>query len=216
MWHQTNGTGMGIDFAGPYSCLTIGYLERTKLFHTYIPRMYSAEDAALIKEMFKRYVDDGFILWPTHLDVEKFIAALNQLNKSIRWTVIRGLIEEGKQTNTFLDIKVIKHPDNSLETIIFYKTTNNHHYLEYDSFHPQHVKDNIPFSMAKKINVFTTDPEKVRLLLQQMKTWFLEIGYPLKIIDQAIHNAFLQGPAPRPEEKKDVIPLITKYSNYSQ
>ena len=216
MWHQTNGTGMGIDFAGPYSCLTIGYLERTKLFHTYIPRMYSAEDAALIKEMFKRYVDDGFILWPTHLDVEKFIAALNQLNKSIRWTVIRGLIEEGKQTNTFLDIKVIKHPDNSLETIIFYKTTNNHHYLEYDSFHPQHVKDNIPFSMAKKINVFTTDPEKVRLLLQQMKTWFLEIGYPLKIIDQAIHNAFLQGPLPRPEEKKDVSPLLTKYSNYSQ
>ena len=104
---------MGIDFAGPYSCLTIGYLERSKLFDTYIPRFYSTEDAALIKKMFKRYVDDGFILWPKHLDIDRFIEILNQLHPSIRFT--------------------------------------------------------IPFGMAKKINVFTTDPEKVRCLLKEMK-----------------------------------------------
>ena len=161
MWHQTNGTGMGIDFAGPYSCLTIGYLERTKLFNTYIPRFYSNEDAALLKKMFKRYVNDGFILWPKHLDIDKFIEILNQLHPSIRFTIVKGTEENGLQTNTFLDIKIIKHMDNTLETVIFFKTTNNLHCLEYDSFHPQHVKDNIPFGMAKKINVFTTDPDKV-------------------------------------------------------
>ena len=31
-YHQLQGTGMGVDFAAPYACLTIGYLEETKLF----------------------------------------------------------------------------------------------------------------------------------------------------------------------------------------
>ena len=152
--------------------------------------------------MFKRYVDDGFILWPKHLDIDKFIEILNQLHPSIRFTIVKGTEENGLQTNTFLDIKIIKHMDNTLETVIFFKTTNNHHYLEYNSFHPQHVKDNIPFGMAKKINVFTTDPDKVRCLLKEMKNWFMEIGYPAEVVDRAIHNSLLQGPAPKPETKK--------------
>ena len=44
----------------------------------------------------------------------------------------------------------------------------------------------------------------------------MEIGYPAEVVDRAIHNSLLQGPAPKPETKKEVIPLITTYSNYSQ
>ena len=32
LYHQLQGTGMGVDFAAPYACLTIGFLEETKLF----------------------------------------------------------------------------------------------------------------------------------------------------------------------------------------
>ena len=120
------------------------------------------------------------------------------------------------QIINFLDIKIILHEDGTIETEIYYKPTNNHHYLEYDSFHPQHIKDNIPYGLAKKINIFTTDPNKVQKLLKEMKNRFLELKYPENIIDRAIHNAFLQGPAPKPETKKDVIPLVTTYSDYSQ
>ena len=34
------------------------------------------------------------------------------------------------------------------------KETNTHDYLRYDSHHPDHVKNNIPFTLAKKIIVF--------------------------------------------------------------
>ena len=89
---------MGIDFAGPYSCLTIGYLEQTKLFAVHIPHMYSNDDAKMIHDAFKRYVDDGIMLWPKHLNIEEFIAILNQLDNSIRFTVERGQQDtEGKQ-----------------------------------------------------------------------------------------------------------------------
>ena len=48
MWHQISGTGMGIDFAGPYACLCIGYLEKVKLFGEIIPGMYTDEEVLLI------------------------------------------------------------------------------------------------------------------------------------------------------------------------
>ena len=215
MWHQTSGTGMGIDFAGPYSCLTVGYLEKVKLFSEQLPRIYDDEQIALIQKVFKRYVDDGFLLWPRRLRIEHFVAILNNLHKSIKFTIERGTAEGVTTTNNFLDVKVILHPNGEIETEIFYKETNNHHYLEYDSFHPQHVKDNIPYGMARKINVFTSDSEKVKKELNDLRKWFKEKKYPDHVVERGIHNALLQGPAPKPV-KKDIIPLISTFSsNYS-
>ena len=190
---------------------------KVKLFGEIIPRMYTDEEVLLIRRAFKRYVDDGILLWPKRCNVEKFIEALNSLNEHIKFTVERGKQgENNTYTITFLDIRIILHQDGRIETEIFYKTTNNHHYLEYDSFHPQHIKDNIPYSMAKKVIVFTSDPKKERAALDRLKGWFIEKNYPLRVIDKAIHNARLQGPAPDPAAKKQVVALTSSYaSNYS-
>ena len=216
MWHQLNGTGMGIDFAGPYACLTVGYLEKVKLFGIHVPRMYNNEEAMLIKEAYRRYVDDGILFWPRHCNIDIFINILNELDDSIKFTIDRGTKEDDTHTINFLDVKVILHQNRRIETEIYYKSTNNHHYLEYDSFHPQHIKDNIPYGMAKKIIVFTSDPQKEHEELERLKGWFLEKNYPLKMIKKAFHNAKLQGPAPNPANKKQVIALTSTYSsNYT-
>ena len=73
-YHQLEGTGMGIDFAGNYACLSIGYLEEVKLFGPTMLSYFNAEDIALIRIAFLRYVDDGFMFWPSHLDIEIFIS----------------------------------------------------------------------------------------------------------------------------------------------
>ena len=179
--------------------------------------MYTDEEELLIRRAFKRYVDDGILLWPKRCNVDNFIEALNSLNEHIKFTVERGKLgQNNTYTITFLDIRIILHQDGRIETEIFYKTTNNHHYLEYDSFHPQHIKDNIPYGMAKKVIVFTSDPEKERAALERLKGWFMEKNYPMKVIDKAIHNAKLQGPAPDPALKKQVVALTSMYSsNYS-
>ena len=59
---------MGTKCAPPYACLTIGYQEETELFTQELPKYFSNEECLLIKEFFKRYMDDGFIFWPKHLD----------------------------------------------------------------------------------------------------------------------------------------------------
>ena len=76
-YHQDTGTAMGAVFAPPYACLTVGYLEETKLEMTTLPRYFCEEDCKLILYLLLRYIDDGFIPWPKRLNLQHFIDALN-------------------------------------------------------------------------------------------------------------------------------------------
>ena len=207
---------MGVDFAGNYACLAIGYLEKVKLFGQLILPHYSQEEIDMIIEAFLRYVDDGFMFWPVILDVNVFTNILGQLDRKIKYTVQRGIVVRNSESINFMSIRVTLHNGRTIETELYYKETNNHHYLEYNSFHAKHVKDNIPFNFFKKIIVFTSDPEKERMEIDRMKNWLYKCGYPKYIVDKGLHNSKLQGPAPDPASKKKLIPFVTQNcSNYS-
>ena len=215
-YHQLEGTGMGVDFAGNYGCLAVGYLEKVKLFGIHILSSFTQDQIEMIRKAFKRYVDDGFMFWPCELDINTFIAVLRKLNPKIKHTIQRGVVISNAESTTFLEIKLTLHSRRRVETELFYKETNNHHYLEYNSFHAKHVKDNIPYNFFKKIIVFTSDPQKEVVEIQRMKTWLHNSGYPKYVIDKGLHNARLQGPAPDPASKKDIIPFVTQNcSNFS-
>ena len=85
-------------------------------------------------------------------------------------------------------------------TDIFYKDTNPHDYLNFQSAHPRHIKDTIPYNLAKRIVVFVTDEERIKFRLQELKNWLLNCNYPNSLIDHAFHKAKLQGPAPKKQE----------------
>ena len=63
--HQETGTGMGTKFAPHYACLCIGYLEETKLFPVLLPNHFDMLECQYIENNFFRFIDDGFITWPT-------------------------------------------------------------------------------------------------------------------------------------------------------
>ena len=127
-----------------------------------------------------------------------------------RYTYIESSTKhENKQHINFLDVTVILHKNGKIETDVFYKDTNTHDYLDYRSHHPIHVKNNIPYNMAKRIIVFVSDPEKMNIRLKEMKNWLLKCSYPENVIDKGFHNAKLQGPAPNPENKKEIMPFVT-------
>ena len=69
------------------------------------------------------------------------------------------------QVLNFLDVKIILHESNSVETDNYYKPINTHEYLPYDSAHPDHTKNNIPYNPAKRIIVFVSNPEKIIIRL---------------------------------------------------
>ena len=52
---------MGTKFAPPYTNLSVGFLEETALFPVEPPEYFSHDNCKLIEEIFKRYINDGFL-----------------------------------------------------------------------------------------------------------------------------------------------------------
>ena len=214
MYHQEEGTAMGTIVAPVYACLTIGYLEEVILFPIELPKIFPSEICTIIENYYKRYMDDGFTPLPIEVDVGLFKSCLNNLNESIKFTVEPSILKDGKQRLNFLDITVIVDSEQNIQTEIFYKETNAHDYLNYNSQHPVHTLHNIPYNLAKRIIIFTSDPIIMENHLSNLKSRFLSYNYPEKVIDRAIYNAKLQGPAPKPSSPNSTIPLLsTNFAN---
>ena len=54
MYRQVKGTAMGPDFAPPYACLTIGFLEETKMFNSLKQVLNNEDYERLNKQNLKR------------------------------------------------------------------------------------------------------------------------------------------------------------------
>ena len=212
-YNQIEGTAMGTKVAPPYACLVIAFLEECKLFPIILPRHFTSEQCLWIENNFKRYMDDGFIALLNNININLFLQCLNSMHPNINYTFEKSSTTTYRgsmaQTLNFLDINVILTEYNKVETDIFYKTTNSHDYLNYHSSHPQHTKNNIPFSLAKRILCFVTDNSKMNERLDELRKFLQNNGYPHHIIEKGIFNAKLQGPAHN--KSTNNIPLITTY-----
>ena len=119
--------------------------------------------------------------------------------------------EKKVQVLNFLDVNIILHGDNSVETNVYYKPTITHDYLPYDSVQPDHTKNNIPYNLAKRIILFVSNSEKVIIRLDELRQFLKECKYPEHVISKSIFNAKLQGPALNPERSKNVVPFVATY-----
>ena len=216
MFRQVIGTAMGTIFAPPYACLVIGYLEETKLFPRLLPSKFSPETCQKIIEFFYRFMDDGTTLLPIEVDLQVFLSLLNSMHPSIKYTISKPMIIriDGLlvQMLVFLSLLIHLSGDGNIWTNVHYKPTNTHEYLNFDSHHPDHVKSNIPYVLAKRIVVFTSKDHEMRKNLEDLRVWLQNCGYPKRMIQDGFHNAQLQGPAP-PKKVSKVIPLISTYCN---
>ena len=150
MFLQLVGTAMCTKFAPPYACLSVGYLEETILFPRLLPLHFTLTECKLIEEIFKRFIDDGFVLWPKNANIDVFRKLLNELHPSLKFIVEKGknICEQNfdtfVQVLNFLHVPIILHQN--AQTDIFYKETNSHDYLNYFSHHPKHkAKHTIQF-----------------------------------------------------------------------
>ena len=211
MFNQIKGTAMGASFAAFYACLTIGYLEETKLYPK-LQAIFGSIDMELIKETYKRFMDDGIVFLPEHICKNRFLSILNDMDPAIIFT-----LEESQSTTlkgktverlNFLDISIMIDEDGFTHTDVYYKPTNSHDYLHFDSFHPDHTIDNIPYCLAKRIIVFCSDEEIMEGRLVELTKLLEQCDYPLKTIEEGIYNARLQGPAPQKNKKNGVIAFV--------
>ena len=103
-------------------------------------------------------MDDGTTLLPTEVEIRTFLELLNNMHPMLRYTVENPeLLVDGDvqvQRLVFLSLILFLCERGYIWTDVFYKETNTHDYLNFSSHHPDHVKKNIPFVLAKRILVF--------------------------------------------------------------
>ena len=87
-----------------------------------------------------------------------FKTCLNNMHPSTKFTFENPEIiyenEKKLQVLDFLDVKTILCKDNSVETDVYFKSTNTYDYLPHDGTHLDHTKNNIPYNLAKRIIIW--------------------------------------------------------------
>ena len=212
---QVTGTAMGTKFAPVYANLVLGYLE-ISLYDSLV-ESFTHEIADKIMQYYIRYIDDIFIIWNENIggDINAFRDLLGSLDNKLSFT-----LDQYGQSVSFLDV-MVSLKDKDIITDIFYKKTDSKRYLDYRSCHPRHIKNNVPFNLARRICTIVSENDTLRKRLQQLHQYLEECNYPVGIIIEGINKALnIPKEALRERKKdanadKDKIPFVTTYNpNY--
>ena len=159
-----------------------------------LPSVFDPEICAFVKMSFFRFMDDGITILPKDIDPSIFLELQNRMNPAIRFTLGGPrIIKKGPQSFQmlfFLSIILYLSELGIITTDVYYKETNSHDYLSFTTHHLPHVKKNIPFVLALRIIVFTSDDNSVEVNLKNLKKWLLQCNYSIDIINKGIHNGY--------------------------
>ena len=210
LYLQRSGTAMGTKMAPSYCTLTVAYKE-LKLRKT-VGEEKGEFMAEYIRKNLRRFLDDGFIPWLKRFGDSVYLEnKLNDLHPKLTFT-----FEKSSESISFLDVQVYIE-DSKVKTDIFYKPTDSHNFLRFDSCHPRHTKTNIPFGQARRICTIVSDVGKRDTRLNELRSYLTAQKYPLTVIDSGIERAIqipreeLLRPKERNEEKS-ILPFISTYN----
>lgn len=132
--------------------------------------------------IYKRFIDD-ILVFSNAARLECFVAWINEVNVNIQFTCTSSTV-----CILFLDTEIYRTTENQLAMRPFRKATDKNTYLHYDSFHPIHLRRNLPFGQFPRLNRNATnnsDYSRESGVLHQLRTR----GYPERVISLARSRA---------------------------
>ena len=133
--------------------------------------------------LIKRYMDD--IIGATSLPLEalqNFIDYTNNFHPALQFT--HNITEH---TWPFLDIQFTIE-DETIATSIYYKDTDAHSFLDYNSSHPSKCKDSVPYSQFRRLRRICSNDEDFHSKAKEMTSFFHQNDYPKKITTSAFQK----------------------------
>lgn len=133
---------------------------------------------------FRRYLDDLLIIFAHADNVDKFVLWLNMRDDNIQFTA-----NYDPNMIPFLDVYIFRSENNKLAVRPYRKSTDKNTYLHFTSFHPLHLRSNLPFGQFLRYKRNSTiqadfDKETQNLYAQ------LELrGYPRRVLNTALNRA---------------------------
>ena len=115
----------------------------------------------------------------------------------------------------FLDVVFCISGDR-ITSCIYYKPTDSHSYLRYDSHHPKACRDNIPFSQFLRLRRNCSGDADFNRESSRMAQFFADRGYPPEIVNRARIRASAierqESLRSRESVTSSKIPLVLPYN----
>ena len=194
---------MGTKMGPSYACLFMGYLEET-IFKSY---------RGPAPDLYKRFIDDiigASSLPQEHL--EQFIQYMQSFHPAIEYTY-----SITHKQLPFLDTEMTPTDDDTISTSVYYKKTDSHNILRYDSSHPTSCKNSIPYAQFIRLRRICSDDTDFHEKAKEQTQFFLNQGYPEDIIETAfskVKNQPRHSVLQYQDSSTDVnkrIPLVLTY-----
>ena len=133
--------------------------------------------------IYRRYVDDTFLLFRSKYHIEKFQNYLNRQHKNIGFTSET----ENENSISFFDIKITRD-NNKFMTSIYCKLTFSGVFINFGSFIPKSYKYNLLFTLLQRAFKLCSNFERFHQEIDKLKTIFENNGYPKSFIDFCINK----------------------------
>ena len=204
--HQISGTAIGTKFAPPYACIFMNYIEREFLKNEQIQPW-----------IWFRYIDDIFFIWTaSEKGLDEFLNRLNSFHPNLRFTH-----ERSRESLNFLDV-IVKIQQGEFVTDLYYKSTDRHQYLHFDSCHASHTKTSIVYSQALRMKRICSRRSDLIVNINKLKDWFRERGYPEEIVNKETKRALESSIGSFNNRSKKItqddrqkgIPLVVTYNPF--
>ena len=188
LFKQVGGVGTGMKLSPTYACLGMGNFEKVV--------QNSNQDHLRKIILWKHFIDDILMLFRgTKSECESMVTWLNSLMPG----VVKLKFEFSHTRIVFLDLEIFME-DGILKTDLHIKPTNKQLYLDYNSNHPNHCKEGIPYSQALRVIEKCSEISDRDGQLATLKTKFEHRNYPSELIDCQFEKA----------QKKDRKALLTQ------
>ena len=131
--------------------------------------------------IYKRYVDDTFLLFQNINQIEKFKYYLNLQHANIKFT---SEIEMNNSLS-FLDIKIARD-NNKFTTSVYRKPTFSGVFTNFESFIPNSYKYALIFTLLHRAFKLCSNFELFHQEIENLKNIFRNNGYPVNFSDFCI------------------------------
>ena len=197
---QLIGTAMGTRAAPNIADIFMSYLDIDIIEAA---KKYSVNGVSPLV-CYKRFLDDIFMVWlGTHAQLHSFHRDINKIKSSIKFTMEHTKKPSDNDPDScpcptqdnipFLDTSLSVRAG-SINSDLYRKKTDRCQYLLPSSCHPPHCTDNIPYSLALRIQRICTDTGERNQRMSELREMLLSRGYKKKLIDKNIEKALLVPP----------------------
>ena len=131
--------------------------------------------------LYRRYVDDTFLLFKNHSHISKFLTYINNQHNNIQFT---SEVEKNDSIS-FLDV-LIRKSNGSFSTQSYTKPTNTGLGMKFDSAVPNLYKFNLIKCLVDRAIKINSNLSFFNSQIEYLKKYFSQNNFPLKVIEKTI------------------------------